>query len=65
MDFTFSEDQILFRDNIRSVFLKEVAPELLRELWETDSGRSPALWQLLAEQGLTGYSVPEAYDGLA
>ena len=51
MDFTFSEDQILFRDNIRSIFLKEVAPELLRELWDTPEGRSQALWALLAEQG--------------
>lgn len=65
MDFTFSEDQILFRDNIRSVFLKEVAPELLRELWETPDGRSKALWGLLTEQGLCAFSVPEKYDGMA
>ncbi|MBP9712579.1 MAG: acyl-CoA/acyl-ACP dehydrogenase [Sterolibacterium sp.] len=65
MDFTFTEDQILFRDNIRSVFLKEVAPELLRELWETADGRSAALWNLLTEQGLCGYSVPEEHGGLA
>lgn len=64
MDFTFTEDQILFRDNIRSVFLKEVSPELLRELWETADGRSAALWALLTEQGLCAYSVPEAHDGL-
>lgn len=65
MDFTFSEDQILFRDNIRSVFLKEVAPELLRELWDTPEGRSQALWALLAEQGLCGFSVPEEHGGMA
>lgn len=65
MDFTFTEDQKLFADNIRSVFLKEVAPELLREQWETETGRSDTLWQLLAEQGLTAFSVPEAAGGLA
>ena len=65
MDFTFSEDQILFRDSIRSVFLKQVAPELLRELWNTPEGRSQALWALLAEQGLCGFSVPEEYGGMA
>lgn len=65
MDFTFTEDQILFRDNIRSVFLKEVSPELLRELWETETGRSDKLRELLAEQGLSGFSVAEEYGGLA
>lgn len=65
MDFTFTEDQILFRDNIRSVFLKEVAPELLRELWDTADGRSKALWNLLTEQGLCGFSVPEDHGGMA
>ncbi|MBP9219173.1 MAG: acyl-CoA/acyl-ACP dehydrogenase [Sterolibacterium sp.] len=64
MDFTFTEDQKLFADNIRSIFLKEVAPELLREQWETETGRSDTLWQLLAEQGLTAFSVPEAAGGL-
>jgi alkylation response protein AidB-like acyl-CoA dehydrogenase len=65
MDFTFTEDQILFRDNIRSVFLKEVAPELLRELWDTADGRSKMLWNLLTEQGLCAFSVPEEHGGMA
>jgi alkylation response protein AidB-like acyl-CoA dehydrogenase len=64
MDFTFSEDQQTLRDTVRSVFMKEVAPELLRELWDSASGRSPQLWKLLTELGLTGLSVPEAYGGL-
>jgi len=64
MDFTFTEDQILFRDNIRSMFLKEVAPELLRELWDSETGRSDSLRQLLAEQGLSGFSVAEEHGGL-
>ncbi len=64
MDFTFSEDQRLFRDNIRSIFVKEIAPELLRELWETPDGRSKALWTLLTEQGLCGFSVPEEHGGM-
>ncbi|KYC29090.1 Butyryl-CoA dehydrogenase [Sterolibacterium denitrificans] len=64
MDFTFTEDQKLFADNIRSVFLKEVSPELLRELWDSETGRSAALWNLLAEQGLTAFSIAEAAGGL-
>jgi alkylation response protein AidB-like acyl-CoA dehydrogenase len=44
--------------------MTEAAPEMLREVWETDSGRSPELRAKIAEQGLTGLSVPEADGGL-
>jgi alkylation response protein AidB-like acyl-CoA dehydrogenase len=64
MDFTFTEDQLTLRANVRSVFMKEIAPEQVRELWETDTGRSADWWQLVTEQGLTALSVPEEYGGL-
>jgi alkylation response protein AidB-like acyl-CoA dehydrogenase len=64
MDFTFSEDQIAFRDATRRFLMTEAAPEMLREVWETDAGRSPALRAKLAGQGLTALSVPEANGGL-
>src|SRR5690606_30393606 len=64
MDCTFSEDQLLFQDSVREFLLNEVTPERLRSLWETDTGRDPALWRQLAEMGLTGLTVPEAQGGL-
>lgn len=64
MDFTFTEDQRLLRDTMRSFFMIEATPELTRELWETETGRSDVLWQKFAEQGLTGLSVPEACGGM-
>lgn len=64
MDFTFTEDQIAFRDATRRFLMTEAAPEMLREIWETDAGRSPALRAKLAGQGLTALSVPEANGGL-
>ena len=64
MDFTFSEDQIAFRDSVSRFLMTEAAPELLRDIWETDSGRSPELWAKCAEQGLMGLSVPEADGGM-
>ena len=64
MDFTFSEDQIAFRDSVSRFLMTEAAPELLRDIWETDSGRSPELWAKCAEQGLMGLSVPEAEGGM-
>lgn len=64
MDFTFSEDQEAFRHSMSRFLMTEAAPEMLREIWETDGGRSPALRAKIAEQGLTALSVPEADGGM-
>jgi alkylation response protein AidB-like acyl-CoA dehydrogenase len=64
MDFTFDEDQIALRDSVSRFLMTEAAPELLREIWETQGGRSPELRAKIAEQGLLGLSVPEAHGGL-
>lgn len=64
MDFTFSDDQLAFRDAISRFLMTEAAPEMLRETWETDLGRSPALRAKIAAQGLMGLSVPEAQGGM-
>ncbi|HCS07127.1 MAG TPA: acyl-CoA dehydrogenase, partial [Pseudomonas sp.] len=64
MDFTFSDDQLTFREAISRFLMTEAAPEMLREIWETDVGRSPDLRNKIAEQGLTALSVPEASGGL-
>lgn len=64
MDFTFTEDQLALRDAIHKFLMVEAAPEMLREIWETKSGRSSALRAKLAEQGLTALSVPEKFGGM-
>ena len=64
MQFTFTEDQQLFRDTIHSFFMIEATPEKLREVWENEKERISDLWQKIAEQGLLGLSVPEAFGGL-
>lgn len=64
MDFTFSEDQLLFQESVRDFLVNEVSPEAIRQGWETDSGRSNALWAQLAELGLTGMTVAEDFGGL-
>jgi alkylation response protein AidB-like acyl-CoA dehydrogenase len=64
MDFTFTEDQLLFQDSVRDFLMNEVTPERIRASWETDSGRDAALWGQLAELGLTGMTVPEEHGGL-
>ncbi|MBA6414257.1 acyl-CoA/acyl-ACP dehydrogenase [Parahaliea sp. F7430] len=64
MDFTFSEDQLLFRDSVRDFLVNEVTPERVRASWEKDDGRDAELWQQLAELGLCGMTVPEDFGGL-
>jgi alkylation response protein AidB-like acyl-CoA dehydrogenase len=64
MDFTFSEDQLLFQESVRDFLVNEITPEKIRELWDTDSGRSDELWGQLAELGLTGITVPTEFGGL-
>jgi len=64
MDFTFSEDQRMFRDSLRDFLSKECTPERIRASWETETGRSPELWAKLAELGLLGLTVPEEHGGM-
>ena len=64
MDFTFTEDQLLFQESVRDFLTNEVTPEIIRKLWETESGRSDALWTQLTELGLTGMTVAEEFGGL-
>jgi alkylation response protein AidB-like acyl-CoA dehydrogenase len=64
MDFTFNDDQLAFREAISRFLMTEADPEMLREIWETDAGRSRDLRNKIAGQGLTALSVPEAEGGL-
>lgn len=64
MDFSFSSDQLLFQDNVRSFLLNEVPPERLRELCQSDSGRCDALWGQLVDLGLSAITVPQTCGGM-
>ncbi len=65
MNFSFDDQQLQFRDAVRSFLVVAAAPEELREFWETDEyGRSGEMRGKITEQGLTALSVPEAYGGL-
>ena len=64
MDFTFSEDQLVFCDSVKQFLQNEVTPDAVRSGWETETGRSQSLWQQMVELGLTAMLVPEQYGGL-
>lgn len=62
--FDFTDDQRMFRDNLRSFLDRECSPESVRKLWDTETGRSDVLWGKLAELGILGMRVPEEHGGL-
>jgi alkylation response protein AidB-like acyl-CoA dehydrogenase len=62
--FEFSEEQLMFRDQLRIFLEKECTPASVRARWETETGRSPELWGKLAEMGLLGLRAEERFGGL-
>ena len=64
MRFTFSEQQLAFRDTVRDLLAKECPREHVRAMWSDETGRSPGLWRALADVGVVGLTVPVAHGGL-
>ncbi|MFI5397270.1 MAG: acyl-CoA dehydrogenase family protein [Candidatus Binatia bacterium] len=63
MNFGLSEEQVLLKSTIKR-FLEEQCPTTrVRAVMESDSGHDPALWQGLADLGITGLIIPSAYGG--
>tara|TARA_B110000503_G_scaffold114442_1_gene172001 strand:+ start:4392 stop:5495 length:1104 start_codon:yes stop_codon:yes gene_type:complete len=64
MNFTFSDDQLTYRDAVETVLTTEVTPERIRSRWQTDSGVDAALLAQVHELGLITMLVPESLGGL-
>lgn len=64
MHFHFDEDHELFQKTVHDFLAKECIPEVVRGLWETETGRSAELWAKLGEVGFAGFLVPEAQGGM-
>jgi len=64
MNFTFTEDQLSFREAIEALLVGEVTPERIRARWQTDTGVDDALMAQVLESGLISMQVPEALGGL-
>lgn len=64
MNFSFSDDQIAFRDAVRSVLRNKCTVEDVRAAWTNDTGRISGLWDALSEQGIPLLSLPERAGGL-
>jgi alkylation response protein AidB-like acyl-CoA dehydrogenase len=64
MDFTFTEDQLAFRDTVQSMLDNEVTTPSIRARWESESGESESMLSTLNEMGMNALLVPESCGGL-
>lgn len=64
MDFTFTEDQLLFREAIGRFLSTEASPEKLRDIWGSEQAPIDNLLEQICAQGLSALSIPEVNGGL-
>jgi alkylation response protein AidB-like acyl-CoA dehydrogenase len=64
MRFAFDEDALLLASTVRDFLRKECPPEVVRDLWASETGHSSELWRKLAALGVPGALVPEAQGGM-
>ena len=65
MNFGFTEEQELLRDQVRR-FMQEACPmSEVRALMKSATGTSPSLWRQVAELGWLGLVIPERFGGVA
>ncbi len=64
MNFEFSEEQNLLREQARGFLSDSCSMKVVRAALEADAPFDPALWQKVAEMGWTAAVIPEEYEGL-
>jgi alkylation response protein AidB-like acyl-CoA dehydrogenase len=64
MNFGFTEEQELLRDQVRR-FMQDACPiSQVREVMKSATGTSPSLWRQAAELGWLGLIIPERFGGV-
>lgn len=63
MDYTFNEQQLMVRANLRSFLRKECPSTMVREIEEKKLDYSPELYQKLANMGWLELKIPAEYEG--
>ncbi len=63
MHFAFSDQQTEFGDTVRQVLAKECTTDDLRAAFAHPSAHTPR-WDVLAELGVVGLTIPESHGGL-
>ena len=64
MNFEFSDEQQLLREQAQSFLADNSSIKKVRETFESDAPYDQELWKKVVELGWTGASIPEKYQGL-
>ncbi|MCB1646420.1 MAG: acyl-CoA/acyl-ACP dehydrogenase [Pseudomonadales bacterium] len=64
MNFEFSEEQNLLREQARGFLQDNCSPKVVREALESGGPFNQGLWGKVAEMGWLSTVIPEEYDGL-
>lgn len=64
MNFEFSDDQNMLRDQAQRFLSENCPPAVVRGVLEGDSGHDAALWKKIVDMGWTATVVPEELGGL-
>jgi acyl-CoA dehydrogenase len=64
MNFDFSDDQKMLRDQARKFLSEKCTTKTVRKVFESEAGLDRALWKQIAEMGWHGTAIPEEFGGL-
>jgi acyl-CoA dehydrogenase len=64
MNFDFSDDQKMLKDQARKFLTEKCPTKVVRKILESDEPYDKALWKQIAEMGWLGTAIPEEYGGL-
>jgi alkylation response protein AidB-like acyl-CoA dehydrogenase len=64
MNFEFSEDQNMLRDQARRFLEESCPPTVVRKVLESDADYDSGLWNKIVEMGWTATAIPEELGGL-
>src|ERR1043166_4345196 len=63
MNFDFSDDQKMLRDQARRFLSEQCTTKIVRRVFEGSQGYERELWKQIAEMGWLGTAIPERYGG--
>jgi len=64
MNFDFSDDQKMLRDQAHKFLSEKCTSKTVRAVLQGDQGHDRGLWKAIAEMGWLGTAIPENYGGL-
>ncbi len=64
MNFDFSDDQKMLKEQVRKFLADKCPMKVVRRVLDGEETHAAEVWQGLADMGLMGTAIPEAYGGL-